>query len=120
MKHLYRTLLACCVLSLLTASAHAEEDNTVTLSSALAKSRGVPLAQADEQVEKIFALIRTELKSGRTVEIKDFGRFSVTERKSPVRAVQPGAAPKPAKPPKKFPHFTSAEAFKSELNPQKG
>ncbi|MFN8392638.1 MAG: HU family DNA-binding protein [Bdellovibrionota bacterium] len=100
-------------------AALADEDNTVTLSAALARSKGMPPAQADEQVEKLFGLIRAELKNGHTVEIKDFGRFSVSERHVTPKPPAPGSPAKAVKPPRKFPHFTSAEALKNELNPQK-
>ena len=103
----------------LEANARAEEENTVSLATALVRNAHLPEAQADEQAERVFSAIRTELKSGRAVEIKNFGRFYVSERKTQAKAATaPGKNRKPQQAAKKYPRFTSANALKAELNPQ--
>ena len=99
--------------------AKADENVSESLSAVMVRTAHVSQSQADEQVEKVFTAIRTALKSGKAVEIKNFGRFYVSERKPTVRKDAVNVPDKMPQAGKKFAHFTSSDSLKLDLNSQK-
>ena len=100
--------------------AQAEKAQKISLAAALVKRTNVSDTQAQEQVERVFSVLRAELKDGNNVEVRSFGNFSVRERaRRHSKKSAPGAAEKPSEARRKYPHFVSSESLKVELNPQK-
>jgi len=76
-----------------------------------AKEARISEPQAQEQVNALFRVIAAELESGREVQIKNFGKFSVRQR-----AARKGRNPRTGQPleipAKKYPKFKAAENLK--------
>ena len=76
-------------------------------------------AQARGQLDLVFNAIKEELKAGSQVSIKNFGKFSVTNRNERTgRNPRTGEALKI--PAKRYARFNAADNFKNELNPNVG
>ena len=81
----------------------------------LGKNSSVSEYVAKEQIQRVFTAIEEELKAGREVTIRNFGRFYVRER-----AARKGRNPKTGVaieiPAKKYPRFASAAYLKETVN----
>ena len=90
---------------------------TNMLSRALAKRYGVSEAQAQREVERVFATLREELLHGRRVVALGFGTFAVEQRrarrKRGASALEPGKKLGSAK---KYLRFRAADSVAVELN----
>ena len=73
-------------------------------------------AQARDQYNLVLSSIKEELKAGSSVGLTGLGKFTVTER-----AERTGRNPRNGKqlkiPARRYVHFSSADTFKKELNP---
>ena len=117
-SHATKTLFVFSLLCLLffARNTYAEEAQTVNLVSELQLKHQMSQHEAAEQVERIFSLIREDLKKGKAIEIRNFGRFGVRVakvRQKKVAAFQ-GPLPEPAK--KRAPQFSPAPSLREDLN----
>ncbi len=85
------------------------------LAEAVAVSTGISKAEANRQINNVIAGIKTELKEGNEVTIRNFGRFYVQARDARVGR-NPKTGEKLNIPAKRYPKFSSSDAFKAELN----
>jgi DNA-binding protein HU-beta len=94
-------------------SAYAER--TDNLVRALAKQSSIADQQAEEQIHAVFSAVQEELRAGREVNIRKFGRFWVQDRNA-----RQGRNPKTGAPvqipAKKYPKFSSSDVLKTSLN----
>ena len=81
----------------------------------IALQTNIPKEKAEEQVEAVFTAIQAELKAGKEVPIRSFGKFYVSERKEHAGRNPKTGAPLQI-PAKKYPKFNSAEGLKRSIN----
>ncbi len=85
------------------------------LTKAVAKQGSISEEQAWQNISLVFKALESELRAGREVSIKRFGRFWIQDR-----AGRPGRNPKTGAalqiPAKKYPKFTSSDVLKESLN----
>lgn len=81
----------------------------------VARQANISEAAAREQIERVVNAIKEELRGGRDVTIRNFGRFYVQERDA-----RTGRNPRTGEaieiPAKRYPRFSSSESFKDDLN----
>ncbi len=111
-----RIVLGLCAIGLqlgLVSGALAASDNGLV--AGVAKARGISEAEAQVSVDAVFAALEGELKEGRDVTIKNFGKFHLQER-----AARTGRNPKTGEPlaipAKKYPRFASSDKLKASVN----
>lgn len=96
-----------------TASSWAESRDELVLR--VAKQGNISEDQARSEINRVFSAIEAELKDGRNVTIKNFGRFSLSNREA-----RKGRNPRTGAvidiPAKKYPRFLSADGFKQRMN----
>lgn len=111
-KFVYFYLLVAALL-LFSGSAYAQDANNFVV--AVAKQGGVPEAQAEQQINSVFAAVQTELQAGREVQIRKFGKFYVQSRDS-----RKGRNPRTGQaidiPARKYPRFSAAESLRETVN----
>jgi DNA-binding protein HU-beta len=86
-----------------------------SLPSIVARDAGISEADAQKQVEMVFNAIKSELKEGREISIKNFGRFFVKDRDE-HEGRNPKTGEKISIPARKYPRFASSDNLKKELN----
>lgn len=100
--------VACCLLLPAAVSAS-------SLPETLSAKTGVKADAAQAQIAAVFDAMQTELKSGRDVTVRNFGKFYLQSRDARV-----GRNPKTGEqiqiPARKYPRFRSAEGLKSAVN----
>jgi nucleoid DNA-binding protein len=111
MKYFRRSLLA---LSLFFnwQSAALAADNAVV---ALSRAYGTSLNAAEEQIDKVFDVIASELQEGREVIIRNFGRFYVRHR-DPRKGRNPRTGVPLQIQAKNYARFSSSDTLKKKLN----
>jgi len=103
------------IISLVSKPAAAEESK-VNLVSELERKYRTPEAEAAEQVERVFSLIREALKSGKSIEVRNFGKFSVRKRLNRQKKKLAFQGPLPPAVSKRIPFFLPTESLKEDLN----
>ena len=102
------------LITILTANTAAAEQHS-RFFAAYAKQAGVSHDVAKSQILGMFGLLAEELKAGRSVTIKRFGRFYVHERDPrTVRHRKTGKLTNV--PAKKYPRFSSSQVLKEKVN----
>jgi len=95
-------------------TACADAGERVSLSEVLVSRGRLTAAQAQDQIERIVSAIVTELKAGKTVDIENFGSFSVLER--PLQRTPKGSKKKSHSATRKYTRFRAADAVRAALN----
>ena len=94
----------------------ASSDGVVSRMTAMGK---ISDSQAREGLDLVFNAIKEELKAGSQVSIKNFGKFSVSNRNERTgRNPRTGEALKI--PAKRYARFNATDTLKNELNPNTG
>ncbi len=89
-------------------------DNLV---KALSMESKISNEQAEQQIQSVFNLIAAELKAGRDVSIKRFGKFHIQHRAA-HQARNPRTGASVQVPAKRYARFSSSEILKTSLNEQ--
>ena len=87
------------------------------IATTIAKERSISTEEARVQVEKVFGAVGAELREGRDVTIKNFGKFYVQERQARMARNPKTGAPVSVGA-KRYARFVSADGLKNSLNPQ--
>ena len=112
-KILSHALVLCLYASIFAPTAFAE--GAASLVQNLAEQSGISEAQARTQVNEVFSAIQGELKAGRNVTIRKFGRFYLQEREAHTGR-NPATGEAIQIPAKRYPRFRSSDSLKSALN----
>lgn len=114
MKRLFViTLIAGLVLQVFPASVSAEGSGGLV--QTVAAQAGISEDEAREQVKLVFSGIESELKAGREVSVRKFGRFYLKKRDARTGR-NPKTGEKIQIPAKKYPRFTSSDVLKNAVN----
>lgn len=125
MRNLVGSALLSLIMGLVVGSASAEQIYSASdLAAALSKQQNISEAQANAEIERVFTAIRGELKAGRPIMVKNFGRFYTTESlvrsrkgKNPAELAKNAAAvPVKSEAKRRYARFSAAEMLKLELN----
>ncbi len=81
----------------------------------LSKTASVSDQDATKQIQNVFAAVEAELKAGRDVTIRNFGRFYLQEREA-RKGRNPKTGAEIAIPAKSYPRFTSSDKLKDVVN----
>ncbi len=92
--------------------AMAGEDNLV---QSIAKTQKMPEEQASDTVHLVFSALQGELDQGRSVTIRNFGRFYVSDVK-PRKGRNPKTGQPIDIPARKYARFVSSDGLKEVLN----
>ena len=90
-------------------------EEPLALVEAVATQSGVSQDAAKSQIELVFQAVAEELRAGRSVTIRRFGKFYVQDRQ-PRKARNPRTGESINVPAKRYPRFTSSEVLKEKLN----
>ena len=85
------------------------------LADKLAASKGVSKEQAKGDISAVFNLIQSELETGESVSIRNFGRFSIKER-GPRKARNPRTGEEIQVEARKYPRFKASDTLKRVVN----
>lgn len=96
--------------------AHAEETPQVNLVSELQLKHQISQHEAAEQVERVFSLIREDLKKGKTIEVRNFGKFGVRVAKVRQKKAAGFQGPLLEAGKKRYPQFSAAPSLREDLN----
>ena len=113
-KNLGRAL-ALALLGLVSQPEHSAAESPRGFVTAYAKAASVSEDLAQQQVSALFGALTDELKAGREVSVRNFGKFSVKQREA-----RKGRNPKTGAaldiPAKRYPRFTASDSLKNGLN----
>ena len=96
--------------------AFSADEKRGNLVSELQARHNIPEHEAAEQIEKVFSLIREDLKQGRSVEVRNFGTFNVRERITRQKKNDTFASPKAPAAKRRYPQFLAANSLKDDVN----
>lgn len=86
-----------------------------TIVQHVANKTGKSKKEVKEVFEAIIDEIKTQMKEGQRVNIKEFGTFSLKDRKAGM-VTHPQTKQKIHVPAKKVPHFKASSKLKKEMN----
>ena len=109
-----RTILTVGVISFFCASTAAAASKNPLVAN-IAKQASISEADAVRAIDQVMSGIKEELKAGRDVTIKNFGRFYVSERDA-HEGRNPRTGQKIQIEARNYPRFVSSDGFKAEMN----
>lgn len=86
------------------------------LATRMSTNLNISKAAAEKQIEMVFDEIAKELKSGKEVEVKNFGKFYVQNRNAYTRK-NPNSGATIQIPAKRYLRFTPDDELKKAINP---
>jgi DNA-binding protein HU-beta len=103
------------LLCLLLAVTQSSADENSGIYERIAEQSGIAKPVAKQQVETVFEAIKEELKEGRSVTVRTFGRF-YAQKRAARKGRNPATGQEIEIPSKRYPKFSSSDSFKKYLN----